>query len=107
MLENFASGAIDSTPLQPGDEILMSTHEYPACRFNAHRIAERCARAVEVPFPTPATHATPITGDDIIEAVLSGVTDKTRLAMLSHITSVSGAVMPIARLTAALRERGS
>lgn len=107
VLENFAQGAIDGRPLGPGDEILMTTHEYPACRFNAHRIAERHGgRAVEVPFPTPATHAAPITGDDIVEAVLSGVTERTRLAMLSHITSVSGAVVPMRRITAALEARG-
>ena len=34
------------------------------------------------------------------------MTEKTRLAMISHITSSSAAVMPIARITAALKERG-
>jgi isopenicillin-N epimerase len=107
VLDNFARGAIDGKPLGPGDEILMTTHEYPACRFNAHRIAERCgARAVETPFPTPATHATPISADDIVGSVLAGVTERTRIAMLSHITSSSAAVMPMRRITDALRERG-
>ena len=107
VLENFASGAVDGTPLGPGDEILMTTHEYPACRFNAHRVAERCgASAVEVPFPTPATHGTPISADDIFNAVMAGVTDRTRLAMLSHITSSSACVLPIRRIADALAERG-
>jgi isopenicillin-N epimerase len=107
VLDNFARGAVDGTPLGPGDEILMTTHEYPACRFNAHRIAERCgARAVEAPFPTPQSHGTPITADDIFEAVMAGVTERTRIAMLSHITSASAAVLPMERITAALRERG-
>lgn len=107
VLENLASGAIDGTPLRAGDEILMTTHEYPACRFNVHRIAERYgARAVEVPFPTPLTHQTPITADDIFQAVMSGVNERTRFAMLSHITSASAAVMPIRRITSALAERG-
>ncbi len=107
VLENFASGAIDGTPLGAGDEILMTTHEYPACRFNAHRIAERCgARAVEVPFPTPVTHATPISADDIFNAVMAGVTDRTRLAMISHITSSSACVVPVRRIADALAQRG-
>jgi len=107
VLENLAMGLGGDRPLGPGDEILMTTHEYPACRFNVHRIAERCgARVVEVAFPTPRTHPSPISADDIFDAVMSGVTDKARFAMLSHITSASAAVLPIKRITAALAERG-
>jgi isopenicillin-N epimerase len=107
VLENVAAGLGGQAPLGPGDEILMTTHEYPACRFNVHRTADRCgAKAVEVAFPTPTTHASPITGDDIFRAVMAGVTGRTRLVMLSHITSSSGAVVPIRRIADELGNRG-
>lgn len=107
VLENVAAGLCGEPPLGPGDEILMTSHEYPACRFNVHRIAERCgASAIEVAFPTPSTHATPITGDDIYGAVMAGVSERTRLVMLSHITSSSAAVVPIQRIADELTKRG-
>ncbi|HHN78398.1 MAG TPA: aminotransferase class V-fold PLP-dependent enzyme [Phycisphaerales bacterium] len=107
VLENVARGVGLEAPLGPGDEVLTTSHDYPACRFNLARVAARAgAGYVEVPFPTPATHATPIVEDDIVEAVLSGVTRRTRLAMLSQITSPSGVAMPVARLCRLLGERG-
>lgn len=107
VLENVARGVGLKDPLGPGDEVLTTSHDYPACRHNLARVAERAgAGYVEVDFPTPATHATPIGEDDIVGAVLSGVTPRTRLAMLSQITSPSGVVMPIGRLCRALGERG-
>ncbi len=107
VLDNVARGVGLGGPLGPGDEVLTTTHDYPACRFNLARVAERAgAGYVEVPFPTPATHATPIGEDEIVEAVMSGVTRRTRLALLSQITSPSGVVMPVARLCRLLDGRG-
>lgn len=107
ILDNAARGVGIGGPLAPGDELLTTTHDYPACRFNLRRVAERAgARVVEIPFPTAATHPAPITADDISEAVLAGVTPRTRLAMLSQITSPSGVVMPIERLCRGLDARG-
>lgn len=98
VIEFVARGGLGGL-LEPGDELLTTTHDYPACRFNLRRVAARSGAAVvEAPFPTPATHRAPITADDIVEAVLARVSPRTRLAMLSQITSPSGVVMPIARL---------
>lgn len=107
VLDNVARGVGLDRPLAPGDELLTTSHDYPACRFNLRRLAERTgASYIEAPFPTPATHATPISADDIFDAVLSRVTERTRLAMLSHITSPSGVVLPIERLCRELKDRG-
>lgn len=107
ILDNAARGVGIGGPLDPGDELLITTHDYPACRFNLRRVAERAgARVVEVPFPTAQTHRAPIAADDIVGAVMSGVTGRTRLAMLSQITSPSGVVMPIERLCRELEARG-
>jgi isopenicillin-N epimerase len=102
---NATSGVnavLRSLPLAPGDELLMTTHVYNACRNTLDYVAERAgARVVTVTVPFP------VAGDDeIAEAVLDGVGPRTRLAMLDHVTSPTGLVFPVARLVAALAERG-
>ena len=52
-----------------------------------------------LPFPT--------TGDDeLVAAVLASVTPRTRLAILSHVTSPTGLVLPIERIVRELDARG-
>jgi isopenicillin-N epimerase len=88
--------------LAPGDEILTTDHAYSACRKAAQFVARRRdARVATVAVPFPIDSA-----DTIVERVLAGVTPRTRLALLDHVTSPTGLVFPIGRLVAALRERG-
>src|SRR5690606_471704 len=85
-----------------GDEFLLTSHEYPACANNMRHIAENCGAKVKVadlPFPLKRE-------DEIVEAILRQVTDRTRVALISHITAQSGLVMPIARLVKELEGRG-
>ena len=88
--------------LEPGDEILVTDHAYSACRKAAQFVARRCsARVATVAIPFPIDSA-----DTVVERVLAGVTPRTRVALLDHVTSPTGLVFPIERLVAALRERG-
>ena len=93
---------IQSLDLQPGDEILTTEQEYNAC-LNAIRRsgAQRDARAVfaEVPFPLESPR-------EVVEAILACATERTRLAVISHVTSPTGLVFPVAEIVAALAERG-
>lgn len=88
--------------LGPGDEILTTDHAYNACRtaleFTAARTGARIV-AVRVPFPLADE-------GEIVEAVFAGVTGRTRLALLDHVTSATALVFPIARLVAHLRSAG-
>jgi isopenicillin-N epimerase len=52
-----------------------------------------------VPWPS-------VTPSQVIEAVLGAVTQRTRLALLDHVTSPTGLVFPIEALVRALEERG-
>ncbi|HWB58548.1 MAG TPA: aminotransferase class V-fold PLP-dependent enzyme, partial [Chthoniobacteraceae bacterium] len=84
------------------DEILTTSHAYNACRnaldFAAERSGARIVTA-DIPFPPPEP-------DEIVAAVLACVTPRTRLAMLDHITSPTGVILPIERLVRELDARG-
>lgn len=108
VLDNVAQGVgmPGRRALGPGDEILINSHEYPACRNIVHRAAERSgASVVSVDLPW-LDRAVPVTAEELFELIMAGVTERTRLCMVSLITSPTGLVMPVARLCRALRERG-
>jgi isopenicillin-N epimerase len=88
--------------LRPGDELLGTTSEYPACMNNMRRIAaEAGAKVVTAELPFPVASAA-----EIIDAVLRAVTPQTRLAMFSHVTSPTALLLPVETLTSELESRG-
>ncbi len=91
-----------SLRLEPGDELLTTAHEYNACNNALRQAAERSgARVVTVRVPFPAKD-----GQEMAAAVLAGITERTKLLLLSHITSVSATVIPVGRIIEAAQARG-
>jgi isopenicillin-N epimerase len=91
-----------SLEFQPGDELLVTDQEYNASRNALNFAAERsgaCVVVANIPFPFRSE-------DELVAPVLNGVTPKTRLALLDHVTSQTGVVQPIARLVNELKQRG-
>ena len=85
-----------------GDEILVTSHGYAACRNTLEYVAEIAgAKVVVVPLPLPIESPSQVT-----EAIVAGVTEKTVLAMVDHITSPTGLVFPIADIVRRLSEAG-
>ncbi len=96
------NAVLRSLEFRPGDELLTTSHVYPACRTAMEFVAARTGArvvAASVPFPLSGE-------DDVVAPVLDAVTPRTRLALLDHVTSPTAVVFPVERLVAGLRERG-
>jgi isopenicillin-N epimerase len=91
-----------SLEFAPGDELLVTDHEYVACRNALDFVASRSgARVVTAKLPFPVTSA-----EELTAAVLASVTPRTRLLLIDHVTSPTGLLLPIAPIVAALAARG-
>jgi isopenicillin-N epimerase len=87
-----ANAVLRSLPLKAGDEILHVSHVYNAVRNTVAYVAERMGAKVVVagiPFPRPEPAA-------ILKNLEQTITRRTRIAVIDHITSPSGMVLPIA-----------
>lgn len=90
-----------SLDLRPGDEVLSTDHEYGALDRTWRFLCEKSgAKYVRQPIHVPITNA-----DEVIEAVWAGVTDRTQVLFISHITSPTAIILPVRELIARARER--
>lgn len=89
---NFASG----------DELLTTDHEYNATLNAIGEVARRDkARVVIAAIPFPLRDPS-----EAVDAIVAAVTPRTRLALVSHVTSPTGLVLPIADIVRELGGRG-
>ncbi len=91
-----------SLELQPGDQILTTDHEYSALEKTWAYVARRTgAEIVVVSVPMPL-----MTEAQFTDTIIAGMTDRTRVLFLSHITSPTALLFPIERAIAEARRRG-
>lgn len=96
------NSVVRSLDLGPGDEILTTDHAYGACRNALDYVAGRTGSTVvvaRVPFPTDSP-------SQVVEAIQAAATDRTRIALIDHVTSPTGLVFPIERIVRELASRG-
>jgi isopenicillin-N epimerase len=91
-----------SFPLEQGDEILTTDHEYGALDMTWEWMCGKSgAKYIKQPIPVPVT-----THADFVETFWSAVTPKTKIIFLSHITSPTALIFPIKEICARAREAG-
>jgi isopenicillin-N epimerase len=104
-VENATAGmnvVADSFALHPGDEVLLTDHEYGAVVRIWERACERVgAHVVIARLPLPFT-----TAAETADAVLSQAAHATRLIVVSHITSPTAVILPVAEICRQAREGG-
>jgi isopenicillin-N epimerase len=95
------NAVLGSVRFAPDDEILTDDHEYNAVLTTIAAAAQRDrARMVVAPIPFPIADPS-----EAVDAILAAVTPRTRLAVISHVTSPTALVLPIERIVAGLAER--
>ncbi len=91
-----------SLPLEPGDEILATDHEYGALdRTWSLVCSKRGVKYINHPVPVPVSSA-----KEVVETIWAGVTPRTRVLFLSHITSPTALTFPVAELARRARAAG-
>lgn len=91
-----------SLPLQPGDEILSTDHEYGAVDKTWQFVCQKTgARLVSRAMPLPVTsHAV------FADAFWEAVTPRTRVISISQITSPTALIFPVAEICRRARQAG-
>ncbi len=91
----------DSFPLAAGDEVLLTDHEYGAVKRIWQRACEKAGASVHIAeLPLPFRSAA-----EAVDAVFAAVTDQTRLIVVSHITSPTAVILPVAEICRRARSR--
>ncbi len=91
-----------SLSLQPGDEVLASDHEYGACDRTWQFVCQqRGARYIRQPVSLPVSSP-----EEILEQFWLGVSERTRLIYISHISSPTAIHFPVEAICARARRHG-
>lgn len=96
------NAVLRSLDFAPGDELLVTSHGYNACTNVVRHVAQRTSATVvvaQVPFPLESA-------EQIVAAIETAVTPRTRLALIDHITSPTAVIFPLETLVRRLEERG-
>ena len=96
---NFVANGVD---LKAGDEVLMTDQEHPGGEHPWNLRAKRYGIVVtKVTLPKPVPNAAAV-----LNLFSDSITPKTRVMFFSHITTVTGAVLPAKELCGLARSKG-
>jgi selenocysteine lyase/cysteine desulfurase len=88
--------------LKAGDEVLLTDQEHPGGRCCWEQKAIRFGVKLNfVALPKP-----PASTDEIVERFAKALTPRTRILVFSHITTVTGLVLPVKEICHVARKRG-
>ncbi|APZ96093.1 aminotransferase class V-fold PLP-dependent enzyme [Fuerstiella marisgermanici] len=80
----------ESVDLKPGDEVLLTDHEYGAVRniWN-HKSQQTGAKIITAQLPFP------LDDEGIVTALENAISDNTKMIVISHVTSPTAAILPV------------
>lgn len=91
-----------SLDLRPGDEVLATDLEYGAVdRTWRYYCAKHGSRYINQPITLPVT-----TAETFVDELWAGVTERTRVISISHITSSTALILPVAAVCRRARAAG-
>ena len=91
-----------SLNLGPGDEVLTTDHEYGACDRTWRFLARKNGfNYINQPVVLPLTSV-----EEFLEQLWQGVTARTKIIFLSHITSPTAIIFPVMEVCRRAREQG-
>src|SRR5262245_15293729 len=96
------NAVLQSLPLGPSDEVVMTDFAYGAIRLAAAAVCERSGaalRTVEIEYPVR-------NAGDIVQSIAGAVTPQTKLVVIDHITAQTALVLPVAAIAAECHARG-
>lgn len=88
--------------LQPGDEVLTTTHDYPRM-INTFKQRERREGIVLKQFdlPVPAEDE-----NEIVDLFERNIGPKTKMILMCHIVNLTGQILPVKKVVAMARKKG-
>lgn len=93
-IDNTTTGVnavVQSLPLQPGDEIVMTDHAYGGIVTAVHHAAQRAGAVVTVArMPYPAFDAA-----EAVQGLSATLSSRTKLAIVDHVVSETALVFPV------------
>ena len=96
------NAVLRSLKFQVGDELLTTNHVYNAVRKAMEFIAGRNgATCREISIPLPLQSA-----DQISDAIIGGLGERTRLLVIDHVTSPTALIFPVEKIARECHKRG-
>ncbi len=96
------NAVLRSLKFRAGDELLTTNHVYNAVRkaieFVAGKDGATC-REISIPLPLQSA-------DQIADAVIGGLSQRTRLVVIDHVTSPTALIFPVEKIARECRKRG-
>ncbi|MCG8586567.1 MAG: aminotransferase class V-fold PLP-dependent enzyme [Pirellulales bacterium] len=105
MLDNATTGmnvVATNIPLSAGDEVLITNHAYGA----VVRTWQRACQGADAMLVTASVPFPPESDDQVIESIASSITSRTRILVVSHVSSMTATILPVAGICAEAERRG-
>jgi selenocysteine lyase/cysteine desulfurase len=93
---------IQGVPIEPGEEVLLCSREYPSMIDALEQRTQRhgtASRVIEIPW-------LPSSQDEIVQAYADAITPRTRYILVSHMIFLTGQILPVREICDMAHERG-